>query len=79
MTVPMIINKINNYEKKLSTVKIRLAGAFYRTLGDSILPNSIEDGIDLISIAKDSMRSDTTLNLNTVRKKKDNYEIWNGN
>ena len=69
MTVPMIINKINNYEKKLSTVKIRLTGAFYRTLGDSILPNSIEDGINLISIAKDSMHSDTTLNLNTVRKK----------
>ena len=50
-------------------MKVRLTGALYRTLGDSILPNSIEDGVNLISIAKDSMHSDTTLNLNTVRKK----------
>ncbi|MFL2982852.1 MAG: LptF/LptG family permease [Candidatus Neomarinimicrobiota bacterium] len=69
MTVPMIMKKINNYEKKLSVVQSRLMGAFYRTLGDSILPNSLEDGINLISTAKSSIHSDTTLNNNVIRKK----------
>ena len=45
MTIPMIIKKVDGYEKKLSVVQKRLKGSFFRTLGDSIIPSSIEEGI----------------------------------
>ena len=69
MTVPMIIKKVNGYQKKLSVVQTRLRGAFYRTMGDSILPLSLEDGVNIVAIAKDSINADTTLNKGTLRKK----------
>ena len=69
MTVPMIIDKVNSYEKKLRVVRTRLKGAFYRTLGDSILPNSIEQGLATVSHVKDSIESDTTLAKGTLHKK----------
>ena len=69
MTIPMIIKKVNGYEKKLSVVQKRLRGSFFRTLGDSIKPSSIQEGIDIISIARDSITSDTTLSGATIKKK----------
>ena len=69
MTVPMIIKKVNGYQKKLSVVQTRLRGAFYRTMGDSILPLSLEDGVNIVAIAKDSINADTTLNKGVLRKK----------
>ena len=45
MTIPMIIKKVDAYEKKLSVVQKRLKGSFFRTIGDSIIPSSIEEGI----------------------------------
>lgn len=69
MTVPMIIDKVNSYEKKLRVVRTRLKGAFYRTLGDSILPNSIEQGLATVSNVKDSIESDTTLAKGALHKK----------
>ena len=49
MTIPMIIKKVDGYEKKLSVVQKRLKGSFFRTLGDSIIPSSIEEGINIVS------------------------------
>ncbi len=69
MTVPMILNKVKGYEKKIRVVNIRLKGAFYRTLGDSILPVSIEDGQAIVTAAQDAIRSDTTLTKGQLHKK----------
>ena len=69
MTVPMILNKVKGYEKKIRVVNTRLKGAFYRTLGDSILPVSIEDGQAIVTAAQDSIRSDTTLSKGQLHKK----------
>ena len=69
MTVPMILNKVKGYEKKIRVVNTRLKGAFYRTLGDSILPVSIEDGQEIVTSAQDSIRSDTTLSKGQLHKK----------
>jgi len=69
MTIPMIIKKVNGYEKKLSVVQKRLKGSFFRTLGDSILPLSIEEGVDIVSIARDSITSDTALAGAIIKKK----------
>ena len=69
MTIPMIIKKVNGYEKKLSVVQKRLKGSFFRTLGDSIIPSSIQEGMDIVSIARDSITSDTKLSGATIKKK----------
>ena len=69
MTVPMILNKVKGYEKKIRVVNTRLKGAFYRTLGDSTLPISIEDGQTIVTAAQDSIRLDTTLSKGQLHKK----------
>ena len=60
MTVPMIIKKINSYEKRLNIVYKRLSGNFFRTIGDSILPSSIEQGKQIIENNLYKIRGDTT-------------------
>ena len=69
MTIPMIMDKVSNYEKKLRVVRTRLKGAFYRTLGDSIIPTSIEEGLATVSNAKDSINADTTFIKSALHKK----------
>ena len=69
MTVPMIMDKVNSYEKKLRVVKTRLKGAFYRTVGDSILPISIEEGLATVSNVRDSIELNTTLDKGALHKK----------
>ena len=69
MTVPMIMDKVNSYEKKLRVVRTRLKGAFYRTVGDSILPISIEEGLATVSNVRDSIELDTTLDKGALHKK----------
>ena len=49
MTVPMIMKKINSYEKRLNIVYKRLSGNIHRTIGDSLLPLSKEE-LSLIHI-----------------------------
>ena len=56
MTIPMIMEKIKKYNKKLEVVNKRIKGAFYRTIGDSILPKDIHDGLLTISSFKDSLK-----------------------
>ena len=69
MTVPMIMDKVNSYEKKLRVVRTRLKGAFYRTIGDSILPISIEEGLATVSDVRDSIELNTTLDKGALHKK----------
>ena len=69
MNIPMIMDKVSNYEKKLRVVKTRLKGAFYRTLGDSIIPTSIEEGLATVLNAKDSINADTTFIKSALNKK----------
>ena len=69
MTIPMIMNKVENYKKKLSVVETRLKGTFFRTLGDSLLPSSLEEGMQIVSLAKDSIRSDSTIKKGALHKK----------
>ena len=71
MTVPMIIKKINSYEKRLNIVYKRLSGNFFRTIGDSILPSSIEQGKQIIENNLYKIREDTTLtNAQIIKKEK---------
>ncbi len=69
MTVPMIIKKINNYEKRINIVYKRLSGNFHRTIGDSVLPSSNEEGKKIIENTLYKFREDTTLTKAQVIKK----------
>jgi lipopolysaccharide export system permease protein len=69
MTVPMIQNKINSYEKRLRIVYKRLSGNFYRTFGDSTVPNSVADGEIMILNALDSIKNQDLLSRAQIIKK----------
>ena len=69
MTVPMMLKKINSYEKRLNIVYKRLSGNFFRTFGDSILPSSIEQGNQFIENNLYKIRNDTTLTKAQIIKK----------
>ena len=69
MTIPMIMYKVDDYKKKLNLVNKRLEGSFYRVLGDSILPTSIENGISIIRKAQNKVNSDSTISLAEINKK----------
>ena len=69
MTVPMMLRKINSYEKRLNIVYKRLSGNFFRTIGDSILPSSIEQGKQFIENNLYKIRNNTTLTKAQIIKK----------
>ena len=69
MTVPMMLRKINSYEKRLNIVYKRLSGNFFRTFGDSILPSSIEQGNQFIENNLYKIRNNTTLTKAQIIKK----------
>jgi lipopolysaccharide export system permease protein len=69
MTVPMIQNKINSYEKRLRIVYKRLSGNFYRTIGDSTVPNSVEEGGIMIAKALNSIKNHDLLSRAQIIKK----------
>ena len=69
MTIPMIMKKVNDYKTKLELVHRRLEGSFYKTIGDSILPNSIEDGLSIIKYAQNIISIDSTISTTEKNKK----------
>ncbi|MED5317006.1 MAG: LptF/LptG family permease, partial [Candidatus Neomarinimicrobiota bacterium] len=69
MTVPMMVEKQESYDLRLKVVKKRLHGAFYRTLGDSIHPRTLEMANTAVNNARETIRKDTTLNQAGLRKK----------
>ena len=69
MTVPMMREKQKSYDKRLEKVKKRLQGAFYRTLGDSIHPSTIEIAYETINNARETIKGDTALTKSDLRKK----------
>ena len=69
MTIPMIVEKIKKYNKKIEIVNKRIKGAFHRTIGDSILPKNIDNGLLTISVLKDSLRVNPSHTINQLNKK----------
>jgi len=69
MTVSMMIEKQKNYEKRLNKVKKRLHGAFFRTLGDSIHPKTIEIAYKTVTDSREIIMKDSSLTKAELRKK----------
>ena len=68
MTVPMILNKIDNYNKRLYKVEKRLAGAFFRAMGDSSFPKSIDQSYQLVERSKKTIESNKLLTNTELQK-----------
>ena len=69
MTIPMIKTKVESYEKRLQVVKSRIMGSFFRVIGDSALPLSMDEGISLIKSQKETIINDTGLTKAQINKK----------
>jgi len=69
MNIPMIKEKVDSYTKRIDVVRKRLAGAFMRTVGDSAWPATKLEGDALVLAATDSVKQDTTIAKNKLRKK----------
>ena len=69
MTIPMILEKIASYDKKVKIVQTRLKGTFFRTIGDSLLPISLEEGVEIISSIEDSIKNDNVIDKSFLLKK----------
>jgi len=65
----MILDKVENYEKRIDVVNTRLAGAFFRTLEDSLWPGTISEGNEIVESARKMVRADTTLSGKQLHKK----------
>jgi lipopolysaccharide export system permease protein len=65
----MIIKKVEEYDKKLKMVNLRIQNSFYRALGDSLLPTSLVEGHLLIQQTKNKINSDTTISKANLSKK----------
>ena len=61
MTVKMMLEKIDNYSKRVDIVYKRLSGKFFRTLGDSISPSTYEQGQKFLYTSIDSIKNDTSI------------------
>ena len=68
MTIPMIKSKVLNYEKRIEVVKSRIMGSFFRVIGDSISPHSIENSMEIIKVHKEMITKDKSLTKNHIRK-----------
>lgn len=60
MTIPMILNKRSNINKRLEIVRDRIARAFVRATGDSISPPTYEKAMDYLILYQDTFMADTT-------------------
>ena len=52
MTIPMIKDKVLNYDKRIDVVKSRIKGIFYKTTNDSLFPKSLHQGSNILKDVK---------------------------
>ena len=69
MTTPMMLKKVRDYTHRIEVVEKRLAGAFHRTLEDSLYPENIDVAYAAIDSATEIIQSDTVLPKGELRKK----------
>jgi lipopolysaccharide export system permease protein len=69
MTVPMMLERRNNYRDRITTVNQRLTKSFSRATGDSILPVSYESAMDRIHEYRIVLEKDTVQIASQIRVK----------
>ena len=61
MKVPKMLERKKYYQDRIKKIHHRLARSFERATGDSIFPESVKAGMNLVSEHKSQMEKDTTL------------------
>ena len=69
MTVKMMVTKQKNYDKRLNIVKKRLSGSFFRSIGDSVYTNNIDEAKEIIVQARESLKNDPNIKSSDRNKK----------
>ncbi len=68
MTIPMILAKQENINKRMGIVNNRIARAFMRTRGDSIIPHSYDEAMLLLETHRKEVLADTTLTATELQR-----------
>lgn len=69
MTIPMMMGKLDRYNKRINTVYRRMANSFKRVTGDSIVPKEPELGLMMIKDYRAEVEADTVMTVNEKRVK----------
>ena len=74
MTVKMMLEKIDNYTKRIDIVYKRLSGKFFKILGDSISPSTYEEGQEFLYSSIDSIKNYTSISDIEITKIEKTYK-----
>ncbi len=70
MTIPMIKDKVESYNKRIKVVKSRIKGIFYKTTNDSLFPKTFDEGDNILKNIQISLTEDLSLTKAQINRKK---------
>ena len=70
MTIPMIKEKVENYNKRINVVKSRIEGIFYKTTNDSLFPKTFDEGDYILKNIQIDLTKDSSLTKAQINRKK---------
>lgn len=69
MTIPMMLHKQETYDDRIKKVRNRITETIQRTTNDSIFPDDYQASLNFIAQVRHTIRTDTTLKKNEIRRK----------
>ena len=70
MTIPMIKEKVESYNKRINVVKSRIEGIFYKTTNDSLFPRSLDEADFILENIQIDLAGDSSLTKAQINRKK---------
>ena len=70
MTIPMIKEKVESYNKRINVVKSRIEGIFYKTTNDSLFPKTFDEGDYILKNIQIDLTEDSSLTKAQINRKK---------
>ncbi len=69
MTIPMMINRKQNYQNRVNSVWKRMGNNYYKTTGDSIVPKTLLKTLSDLSYYQEDAKQDTSLSQTQINTK----------
>ena len=70
MTIQMIKEKVESYNKRINVVKSRIEGIFYKTTNDSLFPKTFDEGDNILKNIQIDLTEDSSLTKAQINRKK---------
>ena len=70
MTILMIKEKVESYDKRINVVKSRIEGIFYKTTNDSLFPKTFDEGDYILKNIQIDLTEDSSLTKAQINRKK---------